>query len=215
MPHIITGLEIQKRNSERVNVFLDGEFGFSLSLMEAAKLKKGQALSEAEVEALRGEDAVLKAVDSAVRFLAHRPRSLHEVRQNLARKGTPQAVIEAALSRLSAMGYLDDVAFARFWVEDRNRFRPRGPRALRFELRQKGVESAVIDEVLTDTLDVEEAAYRAAYDHARRFTRVSRQEFRAKVSGFLQRRGFSYATTREIVERLLDELQIEAASDDD
>jgi len=62
---VITALEAQKRNKERVNIYIDGQYAFSLTLMEAARLKKGQSLTEAEVAALQGEDTVLRAVDSA------------------------------------------------------------------------------------------------------------------------------------------------------
>jgi regulatory protein len=124
MTHVITALEIQKRDRGRVNVFLDDEFAFSLSLIEAAKLRKGQTLTEAEISVLRGEDALSKGVDSAVRFLAHRPRSIQEVRRNLARKGLPPTVLEAVIERLVAMGYLDDIAFARFGLKTA-RSRPR------------------------------------------------------------------------------------------
>jgi regulatory protein len=73
---IVTALEIQKRNKERVNIFIDGEYAFSLNLMDAARLRKGQVLSETEINALRGEDAVIQAVDSASHFLGFRPRSI-------------------------------------------------------------------------------------------------------------------------------------------
>jgi regulatory protein len=149
----ITGLEMQKRNKERVNVFLDNEYAFSLNLIQAAGLRKGQVLAAADVAALQEEDAVNSAVDRAARFLAYRPRSTKEIHKHLADKDTSEAVIEAALRRLEHMGYLDDRAFARYWVENRDTFKPRSPRALRYELRQKGVTDSVIDEVL-DEFDV-------------------------------------------------------------
>lgn len=211
---LITALEVQARNRERVNLFLDGEFAFSVSQMDAARLRSGQALTAADVAALQAEGDISAAIDSAVRLLAHRPRSIAEIQRNLARKGVSQQVVDATVERLSAMGYLDDAAFARFWVEDRNRFRPRGPKALRFELRQKGVDDAVIDEALTQTLDAAEAAHRAAYRHASRLKGMTRREFRARVGAFLQRRGFSHDTTQDVVARLLDELHVEETASD-
>ncbi|HYO87631.1 MAG TPA: hypothetical protein VER79_03230, partial [Candidatus Limnocylindrales bacterium] len=91
--HIITGLETQKRNVKRVNVFVNDEFTFSLSLDEAAKLHKGQTLSDADIAQLRGDDEVARAVDRAVRLLGYRPRSEQEVRRSLAQKDVPQPVI--------------------------------------------------------------------------------------------------------------------------
>ncbi|MCI0353322.1 MAG: hypothetical protein L0Z53_28210, partial [Acidobacteriales bacterium] len=79
---VITALEVQKKNKERVSVYLDGEYAFSLSLVEAARLRKGQALAEDDIHALQGQDEIGKAVDRAARFLAYRPRSVQEVRRN-------------------------------------------------------------------------------------------------------------------------------------
>ena len=138
---VITALEVQKRNKERVNVYLDDEFAFGLSLMEAAVLKKGQTLSDEEIDQLKQEDAIVQAVDHAIRFLSYRPRSSQEVRQNLSKKKIPETVIESALERLENLGYLDDSAFVRFWVENRNSFKPMGARALSYELRQKGIST--------------------------------------------------------------------------
>jgi len=208
---VITALEVQQRNKERVNVYLDNEYAFSLTLMEAAKLRKGQTLSDTEVASLRADDDVHRAVDSAVRFLAHRPRSTAEVRQNLKKKKFNEDVIEQSLSRLDQMGYLDDTAFARFWLENRNMFKPRGTMALRYELRQKGIADNIIEAVLED-LDDYDAAYRAASTKARRMQGTDHKTFRNKVGAFLQRRGFNYGTARDVIEQLTDELVAENPS---
>lgn len=201
----ITALEVQKRNKERVNVFLDGEYAFSLTLMEAARLRKGQALSEDEINTLRDEDAVNRAVDQAARFLSYRPRSIAEVRTNLEKKDHPEAVVEAALERMTNLGYLDDAAFARFWLENRTMFKPRGPMALRHELRQKGVADDIISATL-EALDVRAAAHQAAETKARRLSGLDRRAFHNKLGSFLQRRGFPYGVCRDVIEQLIEEM---------
>lgn len=202
---VVTTLEIQKKNKERVNVHLDGEYAFSIDLLTAARLHKGQHLTDDEIAALKDGDALSKAVDRAVRFLAYRPRSAAEVRRTLADKKTPEDVIEAAVEHLSSMGYLDDGAFASFWVENRNTFKPLSPRALRYELRQKGVSSADIEAAL-ENLDVADAAYRAAQSQLRAQRGKTRDVFRAKMSAFLQRRGFDFDVIHSTVEQLIAEL---------
>lgn len=202
----ITALEVQKRNKERVSVYLDHEYAFSLEAIKAAALRKGQTLSEAEVEALRGEDEVSRAVETAARFLAYRPRSVDEVRRNLTDKDLPDDVIDTALQRLHDMHYLDDHAFATFWVDNRTQFKPLSPRALRFELRQKGVEDAIINEVLAG-LDADDSAYRAAESQVRRLRGSAVDVFRHKLSTFLQRRGFSHQAARDVIERLIEDLE--------
>ena len=205
---VVTALEVQKRNKQRVNVYLDGEYAFSLPIDEAAQLRKGQPLSEADIRALQDEDERQRAVDSAARFLSYRPRSTHEVRQNLARKGIDSAVIDAAVERLLALGYLDDAAFADFWVPDRGAFKPIARRALRHELRQKGVADPVIDETLAQ-VDEHETVYRAAEAQARKLRGSTRQAFEAKLGSFLQRRGFSYGDIRTAIQQLAETLEDE------
>lgn len=205
---IVTALEIQKRNKERANVFIDGEYAFSLNLMEAAQLRKGQALTEAEIVALRDADAVVQAVDSAANFLGYRPRSTSEVRRNLTEKEFPAPVIDAAVERLTGLGYLDDEAFARYWVQNRGEFKPLSHRALRQELRQKGVDNTIIDTVL-EAVGESDLAYKAARSQSRRLKQLTRKEFHTKLANFLQRRGFSYSTARDVIQRLIDELEAE------
>ncbi len=211
--HIITGLETQKRNVKRVNVFVNDTFAFSLSLDEAAKLHKGQALGDADIAKLRGDDEVSRAVDRAVRFLATRPRSEQEVRRSLAQKDVPQPAIDSAMERLRALGYLDDHAFAEFWVNNRRQFKPLSARALRYELRQKGIAADIIDDVL-QTQDEDDDAYRAAQSQLRRIRSTERAELRQKLMMFLARRGFSPRLSREAVSRLLDELEADGLLSD-
>jgi regulatory protein len=171
-------------------------------------LRKGQVISDAELATLTNEAAITVATESAARFLAIRPRSAHEVRQNLTKKEMPPAVIDAALERLAAFGYIDDRAFADLWVRDRMTYKPTSPRALRYELRQKGIANDLIDAALAD-LDAEDSAYRAAQAQSRRLRGTERREFQKKLSAFLQRRGFSFGVARTAIRRLIEELDAE------
>ena len=187
----ITALTAQKRNPERVNVYLDGAFAFGLPAITAARLKVGQTLSSEEISALQQENLVDKARQSAIRFIGYRPRSVMEVRRNLRDKDYDEPVIEHVLERLQAVELLDDVAFAHYWVEQRETFKPRSQMALRLELQQKGVARNVIERALAK-VDETAAARRAAEKQARRWLHLPEDAFRTRLGRFLQRRGFSY-----------------------
>jgi regulatory protein len=217
MPGKITALEAQQRNKERVNVYLDGEYAFSLSLIEAARLRRDQVLTDAEIADLKARDTVERAFDRAARFLSYRPRSISEIRQNLKAAGIEAPAIDRAIERLEAMGYVDDLAFARYWVQNRDEFRPKGPLALRQELKQKGVSSDVIAQAL-DEVDFADAAYRAAQQQAARWQTLDPRRFREKMLPFLARRGFTAATCQDVVARLVEELELpdpETSDDND
>jgi SOS response regulatory protein OraA/RecX len=103
----------------------------------------------AEGRARRGAvDDPAAVLDAAARFLEVRPRSIDEVRRRLREAGYRAGLVDGAIERLADLGMLDDEAFARAWVESRDRARPRGERALRSELRRKGVAGAIVADVL-------------------------------------------------------------------
>ena len=105
-------------------------------------------------------------LDAAAAFLAVRPRSIDETRRRLRHLGYPPVPVEIVLERLIEFGYLDDEAFARAWVESRDRSRPRGASALRRELALKGVERPVVDAVLDERDHAAEEARGGADDGA-------------------------------------------------
>jgi regulatory protein len=202
MPGTITALVAQKKNKDRVNVYLDGKFAFGLAAIEALKLKRGQVLSDADVQRLRQVDDVERARERALHFLSYRPRSTAEVRRNLKDADFAPEAIEAAIERLTQAGLLDDRAFAQYWLENRGQFSPRSARALKAELRDKGVDAQTIDETLqTASHDDDAAAYQAALPRARRLAHLEAREFKNKLGAYLMRRGFDYEAAREAVRR--------------
>ncbi|MCW5882376.1 MAG: RecX family transcriptional regulator [Anaerolineae bacterium] len=198
MAGTITRLEVQKRNKERVSVYLDDEFAFGLSLLLAAALRKGQRLSDAEIAALREQDGVEKAYERALNYLSYRARSEREIRTYLRRKDVDEDVAEEIVARLRRVGLVDDAAFASLWVRNRQATSPRGERALRQELWQKGIARDVVDEALTD-LDETGQALEAGRSRAQRLAGLEAAEFRKKLTDFLLRRGFSYGVARGVV----------------
>lgn len=115
---------------------------------------RGRKPTPSERRAQRGAiDDPDEVLDAAARLLEARPRSEAEVRRRLLRLGFRAGLVEDGVARLLALGYLDDGAFARAWVESRDRARPRGEHALRRELAIKGVDRSLVDEVLGERRD--------------------------------------------------------------
>ena len=208
----ITALRFQKRNRDRVNVYIDDRFAFGLAAIEAARLQVGQTLSDDDIARLEVRDEVERAYGRALNFLSYRPRSEAEVRRNLRKKDIEEAVIETVVDRLMRAGLLDDQEFARYWVENRLRFRPRGVRALRHELREKGLSDSVIADALAN-LDEEAAARQVAESGARRLSQRDPRDFRRRLIAYMARRGFSYAVSEPLVEEMLEAKRCEVLSD--
>jgi regulatory protein len=147
------------------------------------------------------------AYDVAVRYLGPRARSIAEIRRHLRSKRFDDAAIDAATDKLRAQRYVDDEAFARYWVEQRDEHRPRGERAIVSELMQKGVARDVIELVLGER-DPDSEVKRARDVIRRPITRwmsMDGNERKRKIHQFLAARGFSYDVIEQVIEHPLAE----------
>lgn len=150
--------------------------------------------SPAERRARRAAvDDPAQVLDAAARFLEVRPRSSDEVRRRLRDAGYRPELVEAAIGRLTELGYLDEVAFAEAWVASRDRARPRGTRALRDELRRKGVAADVVDATLAAREGSEAAEAEGADERAATALLERRAASLARVDDPRLRRQRAYA----------------------
>src|SRR5260370_35710466 len=202
----ITALEPQANNPERINLYVDGRFllGVSATIVLQRGLQLGQELLPDQLELLRREEAEQRAVDRALNYLSFRPRSREEVRRYLRRKETPPEIIDAALARLDRLDFVNDHSFAEFWIGTREQFSPRGARALKNELRMKGVDREVVNELVDDEQDGERAlrAGRKKASMRVNIPDMGYATFRNRFGSFLQRRGFGYEVTTRTVRAL-------------
>ena len=205
----ITALHTGRGRGKRVNIFLDGEFAFSLEAEVAAKerLQVEQVLSDTQIETLARSDRFHRCLNAAVHYLSYRPRSEAELRERLHQRGFDGDSLEAVITRLKTQGLVDDMAFAQFWKDNRESFSPRSQWLTRLELRNKGVANNIIDQVV-DTIDDNDSAYQAALRKARSLSRSDHQSFRHRLGEYLKRRGFSYGVINHTVERLWQEQMV-------
>lgn len=209
----ITALEPQMNNPDRINLYVDGRFlmGVNTVIVLQMGLRLEQELSPEQLQLLQSEEVEQQAVDRALNYLSYRPRSREEVRRYLRRKETPPEIIDVALARLDRLDFVNDRTFAGFWIESREHFSPRGARALKNELRMKGVERDVVDELVNDEQD-EERAFRAGRKKAMSLLNIPNIDyatFRNRLGSYLQRRGFGYQVVTRTVRELWKELQDE------
>jgi regulatory protein len=205
----VTAIRSGKRG-KRVNVYLNEKFAFSLEAEVAVKegLRTEQALSEGDIEALKKADLFQRCLNAAFNYLSYRPRSQAELRERLHRRGFDGDNVAAVLARLKAQGLVDDLAFAEFWKDNRDSFRPRSQWLTRLELRQKGVSEDIINRVAAE-LDDEDSAYRAALSKAQRLPTADYDGFRRRLGQYLKRRGFGYGLIKPTVERVWQECGVE------
>lgn len=202
----VTRIAEQRRKRGRVWVEIDGRHGFSLAdeVVARAGLAAGDDLDEAALEQLLAADEVARATETALAFLAYRPRSEKEVRDRLRRGGFGQSAADQTIARLHEWRYLDDADFARRWVESRAAGRPRGNRLLQQELHQKGIDRETAREII-DEADIDEAAAAEALARSRIGAYAGEEPavIRRRLGAYLARRGYSYDIVRGAIERVL------------
>ena len=213
----ITSISIQARNKDRVNVSVDGVYRFSLDVFQLVDLaiKVGKEYSEAELVQLETESQFGKLYVRALEYTMLRPHSAKEIRDYLWRKtritkklvrpsdrqkargdyqskivelpGVSQQITERVFDRLTEKGYIDDVKFAQYWIENRGQTKGASRRKLINELRTKGVETSIIEAAfeVTERSDADELTKIISKKRARY---PDEQKFMV----YLARQGFSY-----------------------
>ncbi len=151
------------------------------------------------------ESDLSPAQDYAIRLLSYRERSRLEVQARMERKGFQTDVIEKVLRYLESQKYLDDKRFAELWTHNRLK-RRYGKGRVVLELREKGVNQEIIDEVVKKTYStVDEIGMALDLVKRKGYNLESAEDQRAlrRASEFLRRRGFSFSIIREVMSRIL------------
>lgn len=204
----VTRVSLQKSSSDRMSIYLDGHYAFSMSAQSLSEqaVKTGDHLSSADVERLKKADEPDRAINAALYLLAHRGRSEDELRQRLRLKAYEQPAIDAAIAKVTEWGYLNDEQFASSWVEQRSLGRPRSRRVLAWELVQKGVDRSIIESAIEEAdIDETEDARKLAADKWRKDRNQPLEKRRQRTASFLARRGYSWQIARQVIDELISE----------
>jgi len=207
---IITKIEQQKRNQHRFNVYLDEVFAFGISedvyVRYHKELSVGKEVSLEHLEKIVFAEEVQKVLDSAWRLLSFRPRSERELMTRLKQKGYEDKWIEEAIQKLKDYRYIDDQSFARSFASDRITIKKIGSNGLKYELKQKGISSDIIEEVLEDLID-EEKEFEQGVELCERKLRTIKEtepfKKKQKLLQFLVRKGYSFDTAKQVVSHVL------------
>ncbi|HEX4018687.1 MAG TPA: regulatory protein RecX [Frankiaceae bacterium] len=161
-------------------------------------------------------------LESAVRerclnLLAVQPRTRTELERKLSQAGAPEEVTAAVLDRLTAVGLIDDTAYAEAYVRTGVGVRRRGTRSLRAELRTRGVAPEVIDLAAAQVNDHDERATALALASRRAcgLARLAPDVRRRRLMGLLVRRGFSGAVVNDVLAQVLSQMAESDEDDDD
>ena len=197
----ITRLVQGKKNPNRVNLYLDDTFAFALSIDEVAKnnLKKGLELSQEKIDQLQDTDQNDYVYAKILNFLSFRPHTIKEVHDRLKKyEVTDPTKQQLLIDRLTSKGYLDDLAFARWFIASRNAHRPRSLRMLTQELKSKGVGEKDIALAIGDVNDESESIRRLLEKKLKSQHTLEVAE-KQKIYAYLGRQGYAWDKIKDVV----------------
>ncbi len=195
----ITDLKQGVRNRDRVNVYVNNEFSFSLDISQVVdlKIKVGRVISDSEFEEFKRASEFGKLYQRALEWVLVRPRSEKEVRDYLYKKifekKLDKKYIDLIIEKLRAKKYLDDYRFSEYYVE--NRFLKKGisKKRLQMELFKKGIKKEIVEEVLS-------GSDRNDIDEIKKIIAKKRDKYTdEKLIQYLCRQGFLFELSQELV----------------
>lgn len=140
-------------------------------------------------------------LNSALRYLTHQPRSIREMHEYLTKKGVDEDIISKTIEILLEKNYLNDEILTRTFVESRINHKPKSKFALAYELNKKGIDPAVIENVLKK-YDDQNLALKAIEPKIKLWTHLDCEKFKKKILNFLQYRGFTYEVSMSLLNKL-------------
>lgn len=204
---VITSVERNKKNSDKLAVWIDGKYTFSISEEDFLRLNlyEEKEITDQEIEHIKNNINYRAAKSSAVKFLSLKLRCEEEVRKKLDHEGYDRETIENVIEELKGIGYINDKMYTQRFVYDRSKLKPKAKKLIKFELMSKGVEESVIDEVLGDWEVNEETLAESLLK--RKFGKydLNDEKVMKKAYAFLQHRGFGYEMISSVIRNLQNE----------
>lgn len=193
----------QQKNKNRVNVYLDDVFGFGIDLDNFAllNLRVNAELSQDEIEKIVKKAEFQKTLEKLYRFAMVRPRSQKEVKDYFKRKEVHESIQEELIDKLKHLDLLDDLKFAKWWIDQRIQFKKKSKRIIIQELRQKGINQNDIDDAFGDTvIDEEKMARELLAKKIYKWKDLEPREQKQKMSQYLAGKGFSWDVIEKVTE---------------
>ena len=195
----ISQIEIQKRNKNRVNLYVDGEFYSGLQLVAVARLglREGMEVDESQLKEAVSQSEISYAFEKCVDYLSKSMKTTKQIRDYLRKKGFSKEVEEIVVQKLKNYRYVDDDLYTQLYTEQNSKFK--GSRRIKSELLQKGIHKELIDSV-----EVEADTQRQTADAlAQKYMKGKDRDVKTlqKLQRFLVYRGFDYDTVGQIISR--------------
>lgn len=204
--NVITKIEVQKRNKERVNIYIDNEYSFSLSaeLVYKEGLKTNEKIDLEKIKSIAKEDNYMKCKNTALRIVEKSYKSEKELKNKLLLKGYDNLTIDKTLNFLKEYNFLSDTNYVKMYVKDRSRLQ--GKKKIKYDLIKKGINDNLIEEEISniDEDEEREVAYSMALKKYNVLAKRESDKYKLsqKLYRFLLSKGYDYDIVSYVVKRV-------------
>lgn len=199
----ITKIETGKRNKERVNVYIDDEYAFSINMELVYKfgLKVNEEVNKEKLIEISNSENLSKCKESALRTIERSYKTEKEIRDKLLAKEFDIETVDSTINFLIEYGFIDDSKFVSMYIKDR--IRTQGRNKIRYSLISKGVNKLLIEEAFR-TLDRDDEMERAIILCEKKYLNISKREdddfkIKNKLTRYLLGRGYDYDIAKEVI----------------
>lgn len=204
----ITAIEFQKKNKDRVNLYIDGQYFMSIyaELVYKFKLEKGQEINIEDFTEIIKKDDFEKAKNKALNSISKAEKSEKKLRDKLADEFAPE-IIDMVIDFMKKYSFVDDDRYAKRIVSNDLNFKRLGKNRIKQDLYYKGISSRDIDRAISD-IDGDVELENAIALAQKRLAKLKKEESikkRTKLYQHLAYKGFDYATIKSAIGRVLDE----------
>lgn len=206
----ITSIEVQKRNKERVSIFVDGEYAFSLhaEIIYKYGIKSGDEITSDFIENISKVEEQKQANAYALNLISRAFKTEKQIRTKMKDKGFEETYIDKTIDMLKDYKYIDDTLYTKNYISDSVNFTKSGKNKIKTKLYQKGVDSETIKEMIDELVDDEQQFNAALEIGAKKYKNIRETDIRKKnqkLMSFLQYRGFSFDIIKKVVATVSNE----------
>lgn len=202
----ITKIETGKRNKERVNIYIDNEYAFSINmeLLYKFNIKVNEEFDKERLLEIIKAENLSKCKDTALRTVERSYKTEKEIKDKLLLKEFDEDTVEETLEFLREYGFIDDSKFVKMFVKDH--IRNQGRNKIKYLLSQKGIDKCLIEEAFLD-LEKEDEVERAFILGEKKYLSISKREdddfkIKNKITRYLLGRGYDYSIAKEVINRI-------------
>ena len=204
----ITKIEYQKKNKDRLNIYIDDEYAFAIGINILIKfsLAKGMVIDREFLDEILKSEEKSSVYNYGIKLLSRSAKCENEIRQKMKAKGFDLQLIDNAIIKLKEQKYLDDERYCEMFIKDKINISKYGVRKIKEALILKGISREIIEEKISciSREDEEERAYLLGAKKLPTIREKDKFKRKVKLYNYLIGRGFEYDVVRRTVSRLLN-----------